>query len=220
MQESSAAFVTLRSRLTQSVASSGMLSYNEDLWKTQPAPAPSDLIWRHIAFRNWERSLRGWLEWGAFVGLLFIYMPIVLAVQSVINLNAYREDVPVIGDILDLPVIGGARSARLRCGHLVPCRCCVYMRSCAVRLMRGRARAGIIQGVLPTLAFTIFLAILPMILTAMANHIGGKHARSAIEFDVCFKYFLFMFIIVFLFQVRAPLTPRHCRQSVTAAQKV
>jgi hypothetical protein len=48
---------------------------------------------------------------------------------------------------------------------------------------------------------TIFLAILPMILTAMANHIGGKHAKSLIEFDVCGKFFLFQFIIVFLFQI-------------------
>lgn len=34
----------------------------------------------------------------------------------------------------------------------------------------------------------------------MANHIGGKHSKSLVEFDVCWKYFLFQFLIVFLFQ--------------------
>jgi hypothetical protein len=109
MQETSAAFVTLRSRLTQSVCTTGMLSYDEDLWQTHPAPTPGDIIWKHVPYRGWERTLRQVLLWGAFILLLFIYMPIVLAVQSVINLEAYRSKVKAVGTLLDLPVIGGAR---------------------------------------------------------------------------------------------------------------
>jgi hypothetical protein len=108
MQESSAAFVTMRSRLTQSVCTSGLLSYDEDLWQTHPAPSPGDIIWKHVPYRGWERSLRQVLVWGAFILLLFIYMPIVLAVQSVINLQAYQK-VKAVDTLLKLPFIGGTQ---------------------------------------------------------------------------------------------------------------
>jgi Cytosolic domain of 10TM putative phosphate transporter len=52
VQETSAAFVTLHQRQLQSVVAIGLMSYNENLWKTSPAPSPEEVIWRNVQART------------------------------------------------------------------------------------------------------------------------------------------------------------------------
>ena len=108
MQETSAAFVTTRTRLTQSVATTGLMSFNEDLWTTKVAPAPNDVIWSNLALRGWERSIRNVISWVLFVVLIIMFFPIVALLQQIINLQSYAKDGNWAQTILDLPVAGRA----------------------------------------------------------------------------------------------------------------
>lgn len=58
---------------------------------------------------------------------------------------------------------------------------------------------SILEGVLPQLAMIIFLAILPMIITAL-NKFQGYYSRSSIDFEVIKKYFIFQVIVVFIYK--------------------
>eukprot|EP00892_Ulva_mutabilis_P005047 jgi/Ulvmu1/2914/UM147_0012.1 len=108
-EETCAAFVQLRSRLDQTAAATGLLSYREDLWKATAAPDPSEVIWSNVAWRGWERSLRVLISWTIF-GLMLVFMlPIIAIIQQIVNLEAYAAQDNAVGDIargiLDLPVV-------------------------------------------------------------------------------------------------------------------
>jgi hypothetical protein len=107
-QDSSAAFVTARTRLTQSVATTGLMSFNEGLWNASVAPAPNDVLWQNLARRGWERSLRNTLGWAIFVTIIIMFVPVVALLQQVINLQGYAKDGNWAQTILDLPVAGRA----------------------------------------------------------------------------------------------------------------
>lgn len=59
---------------------------------------------------------------------------------------------------------------------------------------------GIVQSVLPGLALTIFLALVPMIITFF-NNIQGVYSESGLDFELGRKYFVFQYILVFLLGV-------------------
>ena len=61
---------------------------------------------------------------------------------------------------------------------------------------------AIIQGILPTLVLMIFLAILPMIIRLMC-YLSGMPSLSAIDFGVAHRYFIFMVISVFIYNMVA-----------------
>ena len=105
MQESAAAFVTVRNRLTQSVSTTGLMSYDEDYWVAHQAPPPNDIIWGNVKARGWERTVRGLLSWAAFGLMIFFFIPVVAAIQQLINLEGFREDSSVVDWILDLSLI-------------------------------------------------------------------------------------------------------------------
>ena len=108
--ESCAAFVTARTRLTQSVSTTGLISFDTNYWTAEPAPQPDDVIWGNVAYRGFERSVRTWLAWAIFIGLVLLFIPIVAFLQQIINLDSYAKYTPNnwAGAILDLPVVGGA----------------------------------------------------------------------------------------------------------------
>ena len=112
MQETSAAFVTLHQRQLQSTVAIGMMSYDESLWQTQPAPSPNEIIWHNVQWRGWERGLRGILGWGVLVTLIICFVPIVTFLQQLVALDAYAQKPGVLGKIakaiIDIPFVGGA----------------------------------------------------------------------------------------------------------------
>ena len=44
--------MTLHQRQLQSTVAIGMVSYNEGLWQTAPAPSPEEIIWRNVQVRS------------------------------------------------------------------------------------------------------------------------------------------------------------------------
>ena len=60
-------------------------------------------------------------------------------------------------------------------------------------------RAGLLQGVVPTLAFKVFLVIVPSILRWTAMHVSAFPSKSDVDFEVGRKYYIFQFVTVFLF---------------------
>lgn len=108
-EETSAAFVQLRSRQDQTALATGLLSYREDLWKASAAPDPAEIIWGSVSWRGWERSLRSMLVWGIFMGMLILMLPIIALIQQIVNLEGYAKQDGTVGDIaqgiLDLPVV-------------------------------------------------------------------------------------------------------------------
>ena len=108
--ESCAAFVTARTRLTQSVSTTGLISFDTNYWTAEPAPQPDDVIWDNVPYRGFERSVRKWFAWAIFIGLVLLFIPIVAFLQQIINLDSYAKYSPNnwAGAILDLPVVGGA----------------------------------------------------------------------------------------------------------------
>ena len=230
MQETSAAFVTTRTRLTQSVATTGLMSFNEDLWTTKVAPAPNDVIWSNLALRGWERSIRNVISWVLFVVLIIMFFPIVALLQQIINLQSYAKDGNWAQTILNLPVAGRAplllhrldprpallvfacasQRAASVCTMPESCVQCVYAyqlsderktvkrRPTMCRSTTQIIAAELIKGVLPTLALTICLLLVPVILKLIATKVERLPAQSAVDFDLGKKFFFFMFFIVFL----------------------
>lgn len=112
MQETSAAFVTMTSRVDQTAVASGMLSYREDLWVVDKAPEPTEVIWRNVAFRGWERSLRSLLSWGIFSCLVVFMLPIITFITQLVNIQAYAKKEGASGAwarwILNIPFLSRA----------------------------------------------------------------------------------------------------------------
>ena len=59
-------------------------------------------------------------------------------------------------------------------------------------------RADIIKGILPGLALVICLILVPIVLKLVAEKVEGLPSRSGVDFDLGRKFFLFVFVIVFL----------------------
>ena len=118
MQDTSAAFVTLRARQLRSIVASSRMSVHSRLWRTHAAPDPCDVLWRNAQWRSWERGLRGVLGWTLFAALVLLFVPVVAFVQSLINLETYAQRPGGKGawarDLLAAPVIGSARHRLLR----------------------------------------------------------------------------------------------------------
>lgn len=116
MQETSAAFVTMKSRKDQATCAGGLMSHNEGLWQTSPAPSPNEILWHNVQWREWERGIRSLLSWGVLATLIICFLPIVTILQQLIALDQYAERPGAEGAwarwILDLPFVGGAPPAQ------------------------------------------------------------------------------------------------------------
>jgi len=60
-------------------------------------------------------------------------------------------------------------------------------------------RAALLKSILPTLAFKLFLMLVPMLLRWSERNVAGLPSKSAVDFGVGRKYFLFQLIVVWLF---------------------
>ena len=65
-----------------------------------------------------------------------------------------------------------------------------YPHQC-VRRLQIKILNSIITSILPGLALTVFLAVLPMILTLLNRHVQKMISETQIDFGVVRKYFAF-----------------------------
>jgi Calcium-dependent channel, 7TM region, putative phosphate len=61
--------------------------------------------------------------------------------------------------------------------------------------------ADIIKAVMPTLALTIVMAVAPMFITMLAAKVEKLPTKSAVDFELGRKYYIFQFFVLFLFNV-------------------
>lgn len=59
--------------------------------------------------------------------------------------------------------------------------------------------ADLLKTIMPTLALTIILAIMPIVLKLVAAKIEMQPSLSAVDFSLGQKYFIFQFFVVFIF---------------------
>uniref|UniRef100_A0A061S9Q7 Erd4-related membrane protein n=1 Tax=Tetraselmis sp. GSL018 TaxID=582737 RepID=A0A061S9Q7_9CHLO len=77
-----AAFVTFRSRVAQTIASTALQDHDTTAWTVGPAPGPSEIVWSNIGMRSWLRSFRSLLVIGAYLSLMLFYGGPVAAIQA------------------------------------------------------------------------------------------------------------------------------------------
>lgn len=97
-------FVTFNKRYTQAVASTGLHSHDESIWKIQEAPGEEEIVWSNLRMRSWERTLRGAAMWALFVAMVLFYGIVCAAIQSLVNIKQL-ERTPVIKEIVKIPFV-------------------------------------------------------------------------------------------------------------------
>lgn len=90
-KSSPAAFVTFKSRRTQALATQALEHHDTTVWHVSGAPRPAGVIWPALGYRAWERTLRFWGIWVAFVALMLLFLIPVAAIQKWVG---------VIGDVI------------------------------------------------------------------------------------------------------------------------
>lgn len=99
-----AAFVTFNDRYTQTLASTGLHSHDELCWRVQAAPSADEIIWSNLGIRHWQRIVRNLAMWSAFIGILLLYLPVVGAIQALVNIENARR-IQGINKIVELPFV-------------------------------------------------------------------------------------------------------------------
>lgn len=99
-----AAFVTFNDRYTQTLAATGLHAHDELCWRVQAAPGADEIVWDNLGVRYWSRVTRGLGMWAVFIAILIFYLPVVAAIQAVVNLENVRS-VPGLGKITEIPFV-------------------------------------------------------------------------------------------------------------------
>ena len=77
---------------------------------------------------------------------------------------------------------------------------CIWLASCTYAGVTLRPpHAALLKSILPTLAFKIFLILVPVMLRWSERNVAGLPSKSAVDFGVGRKYFVFQLIVVWLF---------------------
>eukprot|EP00884_Botryococcus_braunii_P018963 jgi/Botrbrau1/5750/Bobra.0134s0023.2 len=156
-----AAFVTFKSRRAQMVATTVLQDHDTSVWHNESAPGPDEVYWPNLRIRGWERTVRFWLVWAAFIAMALLFMIPVGAVQALLTISNLSK-IPGINQAMSLPVV-----------------------------------PSVISGILPTLALTIFLLLVPPILYLMAK-VEGLKSTGEMDRSVMSRFFIFQIITVFL----------------------
>ena len=85
------AFVTFKSRRTQALATQALSHHDTTVWHVDGAPRPAGVLWPALGYRSWERTLRFWGVWIAFVAMMLLFLIPVAAIQKWVG---------VIGDVI------------------------------------------------------------------------------------------------------------------------
>ena len=88
---SPSAFVTFKSRRSQALATQALEHHDTTVWHVAGAPSPGGVLWPSLGYRAWERTLRFWGVWVAFVALMLLFLIPVAAIQKWVG---------VIGDVI------------------------------------------------------------------------------------------------------------------------
>ena len=81
-------FVTFNRRTAQVVASGALMCEDLSTWRVQPAPRPTEIVWKNLGLRMWERSARNIIMWCAFIALTTFFMIPVAAIQALVSTTA------------------------------------------------------------------------------------------------------------------------------------
>ena len=79
------------SRAAQVRAATSLHHHDETYWCITRAPSPDEILWGNLGIRAWQRGLRFSLLWMLYLGLLFVFVIPIVAVQGLINLEALVE---------------------------------------------------------------------------------------------------------------------------------
>lgn len=85
------AFVTFKSRRSQALATQALDHHDTTVWHVTGAPSPGGVLWPSLGRRAWERTLRFWGVWVAFVALMLLFLIPVAAIQKWVG---------VVGDVI------------------------------------------------------------------------------------------------------------------------
>lgn len=86
-----AAFVSFKTRRAAAVCAQTQQTRNTTKWITDWAPEPRDVYWKNLAIPYFKLTMRNILMQGALVLLLLFYLPPVLFVQSLANLDSIQK---------------------------------------------------------------------------------------------------------------------------------
>jgi len=100
-----AAFVTFNDRYTQTLASTGLHSYDELTWRAQPAPGADEIIWKNLKLKHTERVFRGTMMGILFFLIVLLYLPLCALLQAVVNIDNLKKFVPGIGLLMQIPFV-------------------------------------------------------------------------------------------------------------------
>jgi hypothetical protein len=181
-----AAFVTFKSRVAQTIASTALQDHDTSAWTVGPAPGPDELVWTNIGMRAWLRSFRSLVVNTAYVALVFFYgapvalaqarcCPILLYVQS----SVYWSWICLYHPRFTLP---------FECIGID-----LYLSLCLQGYLNQSLfpiLPPVLQALLPGIVLTIFLAILPTILGFLAL-IRGAQSQSRVQWEMVERYFPF-----------------------------
>jgi hypothetical protein len=127
-------------------------------WTTSAAPESQDIIWANLAYGFTEKQFRGWLSLAATACLILFYVVPITFVQALTSLCA----------------CGGAQMPGTH--YYFHGRLLTLGPSCAAAELEKTIPAlgplvdshvilkGLLQGLLPTLVLTAFMALLPILL--------------------------------------------------------
>ena len=91
LQETQTAFVVMRTRQARAAAATGLLHADGSAWKTEGAPASNEVLWGNIATKPNRRFLGGLASWAALIAIMVFFLPILAALQQLVNLEGYAK---------------------------------------------------------------------------------------------------------------------------------
>ena len=103
----------------------------------QAAPGPDEIVWPNLRMRHWQRVLRTLAVWALFVAILVLHLPLIAAIQAVVNLENGAPRVasaaaPVVAGAQRAPAASsGSRAAAFPHSHAPPCAQCAPSRGWA-----------------------------------------------------------------------------------------
>ena len=79
------AFVTFRSRVAQTIASTALQDHDTGAWTVAPAPGPDEIIWTNLGMRAWLRGIRSLIVNAAYICIILFYGLPVTALQVLLG---------------------------------------------------------------------------------------------------------------------------------------
>jgi hypothetical protein len=120
----------MKTRQARASAATGMLHSDGTAWQVQGAPAPNEIIWANAAVPAHQRFIGKLLSWGAFCTVIVFFLPIVLFLQQIVNLEGYAKPGNWAEWLIEQPLLKSA--LRCLCSCLPSCLCSCCFCSCCL----------------------------------------------------------------------------------------